>query len=125
MRNLKLLTCVLLTCLALAILPASCNRYQVHPGSINTFDSVTADTLASIKTTIDSARPQVADGQPLAKFKPQFNALVTAYDAAIGPYKAWHDAAKVTPSTSSTQVQALLAAATKALSEWSTATGGK
>ena len=124
MRNLKLAFCLVLTCLALAILPASCHGYQVHPGSVNQFDSVTADTLAGIKTTIDTARPQVQPGQPLANLKPAFNALVKAYEDARGPYLAWHDAAKVTPSTPSTQVQALLAAATKALSEWFAA-GGK
>ena len=117
MRNLKLFILVILTAGFLQLTPG-CAGARLHPGAVNTFDSTTATTLDAIRITIDKARPQVENNGPLANLKPALNRLISAYDAAIGPYKAWHDAAKVTPSTSSTQVQALLAAATKALSEW-------
>lgn len=124
MKQLKLFGLVLITGLLLALMPAGCHGYKVHPGSINTFDSVTADTLTGIKATLDAARPQLASGALPASLKPAFSVLATAYDTATASYKAWREVAKANPNTPATQLQADLAAATKALSAYFAA-GGK
>lgn len=109
----------LLAGVMLAVVLMGCHGYKAHPGSVNTFDSITADTLTGVKATIDAARPQLS-----APLKPAFSVLVTAYDTAIVSYKEWRNLAKQNPGTPAVQLQADLAAVTKALSAYFAA-GGK
>lgn len=117
--SLLLMTLVLSSCAA--------NTYVVHPNSINTYDSVTADTLTIIKTTIDNARPKLANGTLPASLKVPMNDLVKGYNTADDAYKAWRAAYKASPSTSQsalTVLQQAMAAVTAALNSW-TQQGGQ
>lgn len=124
MKNslLNVVLTILLFCIVLTAV--GCHGYQVHHGSVNKFDSVTADTLTGVKATLDAARPKLVSGALPASAKPAFSALATAYDTAIASYKAWHDAAKQNPATPATKLQADLAIVTKTLSAYFAA-GGK
>jgi len=113
-----------MTCLTLLLTSCAANRYISHIGSINTFDSVTSDTLTGVKAAIDSARPNVQPGGSLANLKPAFNLLVDSYNTARSAYLDWRAVAKTNPAAPSTEVQAALTAATSALSQWF-AQGGK
>ena len=63
---------------------SACHGYQVHPGSINTFDSQTADALLQAKTLLDNSKASLTP-----KTTPLWTALAKAYDAAYPSYEAW------------------------------------
>lgn len=120
---------VMLACLlAMCLMFSACHGIQVpvHPGSINTFDSVTADTLTSIKATIDGARTNIANGTLPASLKGPVNNMITAYNTADAGYLAWRNAVTNNQDSSAllTQAQAALAGLTQALTAY-TAAGGK
>ena len=89
MKNLKLFGLVLLTAILCGMI-SDCNRYVVHPGAVNTFDSVTADVLLQAKTLLDSTRTKVN-----AKTSPAWSQLAKAYDTANASYKVWRSFALV------------------------------
>lgn len=107
-----------------ALLCGACHGYKAHPGSLNTFDSVTADTLTGVKATLDATRPKLQSGALPNSLKPAFADLAQAYDAAIASYRAWREAAAVNPASPAVQLQADLSAVTKALAAFTQA-GGK
>lgn len=122
MRN----TAILLICLALT--GCGGTTYVAHPGSINVFDSVTADTLTGMKATIDAARPLITNGTLPASLKTPVNDLIQAYNTAQAGYLAWRTAMQsgtaAQQSTTLTQLQSDLNAATAALAAYIQA-GGK
>jgi hypothetical protein len=60
----------------------ACASYIVHPGAINTADSVGYDALLIAKNTIDQARTDYQTGRLPASSKVAFNALVDSYTVA-------------------------------------------
>lgn len=68
--------------------------YKVHPGSINKFDSQTADTLLQAKTLLDNSRPLIT-----AKTQPLWTTLAKAYDTALPVYTVWRNQTSTNPGT--------------------------
>lgn len=73
----------------LTLLP-SCHGYIVHPGAVNTFDSMTYDTINAISDTIDIARVQIKNGLLPDRVRPILNHLVDAYNVAYPAHQIWH-----------------------------------
>ena len=80
----------------------ACSRYVVHPGSINMFDSLTADTLVSAKSLIETSQAELANGTLKSSMRPLIDSLISAYDQAGPIYKMWHEEAKAGTSTDKT-----------------------
>ncbi len=106
-----------------AVLLSSCaaNTYVVHPGSINTFDSVTADVLLQAKTLLDHTRTMVN-----GKTTGAWAALAKAYDTANASYKVWRQFALATPTTppDNTTLKKQLADLSTSIKNWNTVSGG-
>lgn len=88
----------------------SCNKYVVHPGSINTADSVAYDALRDAQAVIDTARPQLESGALSAGLKPLFNRLVDAYNVAHPAWQAYHDGKTADASALNADLASLSAA---------------
>lgn len=99
----------------LTLLP-SCHGYMVHPGAVNTFDSVTYDTIMAAQTTIEVARVQFKNGVLPERLKPVFNHLVDVFNVAYPAHQVWHEL-MLKNEPASTQLTAL----NKSLTELSTA----
>jgi hypothetical protein len=74
---------VLLALLLVAVpITTACAAYTVHPGAVNTADSVGYDALLFAKNTIDQARTDYQEGRLPESSKEVFNALVRSYSVA-------------------------------------------
>ena len=103
---------------------AGCHGYQVHPGSINMFDSVTADTLAGVQATLDNARAQLKAGTLPPTLKPTFTQLAKAYNTALASYKTYRDLARAGEPVDVTALNTDMKALADALATYTNA-GGK
>jgi len=63
--------------------------YQVHPGSVDVYDSQVADALLQAKTFLETTKSSLTP-----KTEELWSNLARAYDAAVPVYLAWHQAAK-------------------------------
>jgi flagellar hook-basal body complex protein FliE len=92
MRNL-LRPFVLYLCLALAgttTLTSCRHTVTIHPGAVNTFDSVTYDTLIATQATLEAASAEISK---FPQLKDELNQALTGYNQAQALYKAYHAAA--------------------------------
>ena len=91
--------------LILLLLLAGCKAYQTHPGSVNTFDSVSYDSVLVAHSVIESTKTDLANNVFSAavapKVKAALNDLVTAYNIADSAYQAYHAAAVAGTATTS------------------------
>lgn len=98
------------------VLMSGCAAHVNHPGSANTFDSDTYDTLLVTNATITQTKVELtqgafsADQVPLVKTA--LNTLITAYDEADTVYIVYHTAALAGTATTDQQT-AVTAAITK------------
>lgn len=67
--------------------------YVVHPGSINTFDSRSADSLAIYQADLTQAKQNIIDGAWPASFGEYVDKAGQGYDTALASYKTWRDVA--------------------------------
>lgn len=74
----------------LTLLP-SCHGYIVHPGAVNTFDSVTYDTIMATQTTVETAREHLKNGVLPDRIRPILNHLIDVLNVAEPAHKVWHD----------------------------------
>lgn len=58
-RRIRILVLSALAC----VVAYGCAKYQPHPGSVNTFDSKTYDTLNTSQAALDQAKKEYASGQ--------------------------------------------------------------
>ena len=49
--------------LVMAFVMVACAKYQIHPGSVDSFDSKTYDTLNTAQAAIDQAKQEYSSGQ--------------------------------------------------------------
>src|SRR6266446_5227669 len=63
--------------------------YQVHPGSVDAYDSQVADVLLQAKTFLETTKPSLTPST-----EGLWSNLARAYDAAVPVYLAWHQVAK-------------------------------
>lgn len=79
--------------------------YQAHPGSVNTFDSVSYDSVLVAHSVIESTKTDLANGVFPAtiapKVKTALNDLVASYNIADSAYQAYHAAAVAGTATTS------------------------
>ena len=66
--------------------------YQVHPGSVDAFDSQSYDTLLVAQATIQQAKQQVEAGALPAAAAGPLNHAIQAYDVAETAWQAYHAA---------------------------------
>ncbi len=76
--------------LAFALSGCAGTRYTVHPGSVDTFESVAYDTLLEAQTAIDAAKANLAAGKPYPS-KDVINRASRAYNVAKDALKLYHD----------------------------------
>ena len=77
-----------------------------HPGQINAFDGAAYDSLIVAQASLTQASTMVATDPTLAKFKPQVNQAIAAYNTAQAAYKVYHLAGTPTPDqTAALQTQ--------------------
>lgn len=116
MHTLKIMLLVILVALLCAMISTSCagNKYVVHPGSINTADSVVADTLLQAKTLLDNTRSKVS-----ATTAPAWTKLEQSYNVVRPAYLGWR-AIAITGVDATAQQDAL----NKALSDMAKAVAG-
>lgn len=101
----RLLALPFLLCLTLG----SCKTaaYVNHPGSYNTFDSQSYDTLIVTHSVIESTKADLAankfPAQIAGAVKTALNNLITAYDVADSSYLVYHAAAAAGTATAAQQ----------------------
>ena len=64
--------------------------YQVHPGSVDLFDSQSYDTLLVAQATIQQAKREVQAGTLPATAVAPLNDSVRAYDVALAAWQVYH-----------------------------------
>jgi len=64
--------------------------YKAHPGSINTFDSVSYDAILDYKAALDEAKTEYAKGQLPPASKEYINQAVAAYNTADSSWQLYH-----------------------------------
>jgi hypothetical protein len=64
----------------------------LHPGAFNVFDSQTYDVLKIAQAAIKQARADIDATPSFAPYRPQFNQVSAAYNAAIAAFKVYHGA---------------------------------
>jgi hypothetical protein len=94
----------------------ACAAHVNHPGTANTFDSDSYDTLLVTDSVIQSTKADYAAGTVPAAIMPQvktaLNDLIRAYDAADVVYIAYHNAAMAGSATTAQQSAVASALAT-------------
>jgi hypothetical protein len=76
----------------LLVTPACAMHIPVHPGALDTIDSVAYDTLLSAQAAIDQARLDFKSGRLPAQTKPGLDALVSSYNVARASWLTYRDA---------------------------------
>lgn len=100
----------------LFLLALGCSHsYVVHPGSINTFDSQTYDTLIVYHDAIESAKADLTSGQFPVAAKPVLNRFIEAYNTLQGVWTVYHTSGSANPDA--TAVTAALTQAAVAFTD--------
>ena len=81
--------------------------YQVHPGSVDAFDSQSYDTLLVAQATIQQAKQQVQAGALPAAAAGPLNHAIQAYDVAETAWQAYHAAGNGASAQKNAAVNAL------------------
>lgn len=78
----------------IALLTACAHKpYVVHPGSLSTFDSRAADSLAIYQADLTQAKQNINDGAWPASFGEYVDKAGQGYNTALASYKTWRDVA--------------------------------
>lgn len=88
---------LLITFMVCGALLTGCNRYVVHPGSLNQADSAAYDSLLVAKSSIDTAKAELTSGILPVTAKPLLNNVITAYNVAEAAWHVYHDTSPTNP----------------------------
>lgn len=95
---------LILTLSAGLIFPPACVKqplFTVHPGAVNTADSVMYDTILTAQTTIEGLKSNI--GQ-YPEYKDQLNTIILTYNNIQAAYKVYHTAALTNANTDATDL---------------------